>query len=163
MKYSSTECHQIKTACLTWLRLEKRCAFIATEVGAYNADVLGVSEKQMIEIEVKVTIEDLRADFRKSKHDYYSKKEIDESRYYETRWYPTHFYFCLPKRLIPQALEYLSTRPSAEKYGVIQFEGMEIIKRPKKMRVNEIDSHVKFTIALRMGSQIIRMMRDWVV
>jgi len=59
---------QIKYKALLWLRIDQRCAFIASEVGGYNSDCLGVNEKKMIEIEVKTSMEDLKRDFSKHKH-----------------------------------------------------------------------------------------------
>lgn len=40
MKLEKSDALKLKYEALRWLRLEQRCAFIATEVGAFSADAL---------------------------------------------------------------------------------------------------------------------------
>lgn len=153
----------IKYKALLWLRVDQRCAFVATEVGSHSADVLGISEKKMIEIEVKTSIQDLRADAKKyTKHGNYLKIGIYANYSYQVQWVPTHFYYAVPASLIEQAREYLDGKEGFDKYGIINAEEFKVVKRAQWLHKNEPSSHVKFVCALRMGSELIRFHEAWI-
>lgn len=160
MKFESSQSHKIKGKCLTWLRLQQRCAFIATEVGAFSADVLGVSEKKMIEIEVKISMGDLRADFQKYKHNLYNGLQYGSS--WDVKWQPSHFYYCVPFEMLEPAKEFISKHKLGSKYGIICADDMGVYRNPKRLHERESASSVKFSMALRMGSELIRFYEEWV-
>ena len=60
--------YELKAEGMAWLRFVGKKFCVATEVGPYNADILGIDEKSSVEIETKVSRADLRADFDKRKH-----------------------------------------------------------------------------------------------
>ena len=161
MEFENSKVHKIRTSCLEWLRLQQRCAFIATEVGSFSADVFGVSETKAIELEIKVSMGDLKRDFRKYKHNYYNGEQYGSN--YQLDWHPTHFYFVVPEEMLAEAKEFVAKHPHGLKYGVICAETMAVHKNPKRLHDREPSSKVKFAIALRMGSQLIRFHRDFVV
>lgn len=160
MTIQQRDSNRMKYEALKWLRIDQRCMFIATEVGAYSADCLGVNEKKLIEVEVKISIADFKNDFKKWKHEKYSGFYANENQ-----WVPTHFYFALPKDLIEKAKEFLAERskkyPTTDSYGIIQMEGWEVVKRAKWIHKNPPCSHIKCVTALRMGSALIRFYEAW--
>jgi len=162
MKIKASESQKLKYEALKWLRLEQRCMFIATEVGGYSADVLGVNEKKIIEVEVKVSIADLKADFKKRKHEFYTGYFSDG---YQDQWIPNSFYYAVPDALVEKTKEYLADRatkhPSVDKYGVIQLSDFKVIKRAQWIHKREPSNRVKCTVALRMGSALIRFHEAW--
>ncbi len=157
MKFEKSDALKIKYRALAWLRLKQRCPFIATEVGAYNADVLGINETKIIECEVKQTLDDLKNDFKKLKHYWYKKDGEGE---WERRWIPNRFYFALTPELVEPCKELL-VKYDCEHYGIINLEGWSVVKRASKIHDREPSSKVKFICALRMGSELIRFHEAW--
>lgn len=147
----------MKYRALLWLRLDQRCAFIATEAGGYNADAIGVNEKKMIEVEIKTSIEDLKNDFRKPKHRQYfhAPEQFSIDMTSNNRWVPTHFYFAVPPELVDDAKALIESKGYAP-YGVINAETWRIERRAKWLHERAPSSEVKFIIALRMGSELLR-------
>lgn len=150
MKLEKSEARKMKWKILLWLRCDQRCAFIATEAGMNSADCLGINEKKMIEVEIKVTIEDLKNDFKKHKHYRWSHELLSYNQ-----WDPTHFYFAVPARLI-EGCQALLIKHGNENYGIINTDEMKIVRRAQWIHKNEPNSKVKFTLALRMGSELLR-------
>lgn len=156
MKFEKSAARKMKHRALLWLRLEQRCAFIATEAGNYSADVLGVNEKKIIEVEVKVSLEDIKADFKKWKHTrYHNSKGSSIDLTSGDSWVPTHFYFAVPPELVEPCKAEIEKRGFAP-YGVIDSESWKVIKRADWLHKREPSSKVKFVLALRMGSELLR-------
>lgn len=153
-----SETRKIKHKCLVWLRLDKRCPFIATEAGAFNADALGCNEKDLIEIEVKISVEDLKADLRKEKHRTYNDPNVLSHR---REWWPTHFYYAVTPDLVEKAQEILE-RNQLNNYGLINGETFQVIKPAKRLHKKQPCDSVKFKLALRMGSELIRFHEAWI-
>lgn len=141
-----------KASALRWLRLEKRCAFIATEVGTFSADALGINEKRMIEVEIKISIQDFKADFRKQKHMAYGK-DYDIS--WGNTWIPNQFYFAVKPEMVEEA-KGLLTQYGREKYGLLLIDTFMVAKRAQTLHDREPSTKAKFGCALRMGSELIR-------
>lgn len=160
MNFEKTAAFKIKGHCLSYLRLQHRCAFIGTEVGAFSADVLGISETKLIEIEVKISMSDLRADFNKYKHNLYNGEQYGSS--WDLKWQPTHFYYCVPQEMLDQAKEFVSKHKLGSKYGIICADDMGVYKNPKRLHDREPHSSTKFALALRMGSELVRFYQEWV-
>lgn len=163
MKIQKSDAMKAKFEALKWLRLDQRCMFIATEVGGYSADVLGINEKKMIEVEVKVTLEDFKNDFRKPKHrQYVDAYEMDYA--WHKQWVPTHFYFAVLPDMIPKVKEYLEQQvsaPKAKSYGIIDMSTWKVVKRAQWLHKREPTNRAKCTVALRMGSELIRFHEAW--
>lgn len=158
MIIEKSESRKIKHRALCWLRLDKRCPFIATEAGEFNADALGCNEKDLVEIEVKISIEDLRSDLRKEKHRVYNDPNFLSHR---RRWWPTHFYYAVSPELVEKALELLD-RNQLTKYGVINGETFQVQRVAKRLHDKKPCDSVKFKLALRMGSELIRFHEAWI-
>lgn len=109
---------ELTVACLTWLRFGKQFSYVATEYATWagrRADVFGCDEKESIEIEVKVSLSDLRRDFEAKgwKHQRYQDGHPDQ---YRNRM-PQRVYFAVPERLRDETLKLLAVEAPA--YGVI--------------------------------------------
>lgn len=167
MRIEKSAAMKAKFEALRWLRIDQRCMFIATEVGNYSADVLGISEKKMIEIEVKVTFEDFKNDFRKYKHQLYNGVwNSSEEGIARNQWIPTHFYFAVTPDLIEKVKDYLDSMNKeqykrVDHYGVIDCSTWNVVKRAKWIHKNPPNNRVKCTTALRMGSELIRFHEAW--
>jgi hypothetical protein len=100
---------------LAWLRYTKQMPLVCTEVGRWNADVLGIGPKYSIELEVKKSISDLRADFKnkRSKHWHYAQPHASGS-YIEP---PNYLYYLVPEVLRDKALVVLESQNP--KYGLL--------------------------------------------
>jgi len=156
MHLEKSDSRKIKHKALLWLRLDQRCAFIATEAGGYNSDALGINENKMIEVEVKTSLEDLKNDFKKHKHRQYFRSEKDSLDFTcENRWIPTHFYFAVPETLVEDAKKIIVDK-GYEPYGVINADSWKVERRAKWIHKRPPVSEAKFILALRMGSELIR-------
>ena len=104
----------LKAEILGWLRYVRKQEIVCTEAGPWNADCWGLSDTRLIEVETKVTMSDLRSDFRKPKHRAYAAGAQA----------PNLFYFAVPVDMeIPAMafLEEMGTRPEfvVSKYGLV--------------------------------------------
>ena len=74
---------RLKILALCWLRYDKQMPLVATEAGYWNGDVMGIDEDTCIEIEVKVSKQDLLRDLesKRDKHYMYQNPEL-------TKWTP---------------------------------------------------------------------------
>lgn len=162
---TKTKALDFKYKALFWLRITQRCAFMATEAGGYYSDAIGctVNGSKLIEIEIKVTLQDLKNDFNKYKHSAYFKHNEAS---YQVAWTPTHFYFMVPTELVEPAkkllLEKTATRPEFFKhYGIIDGDKMVVEKRSNWLHKRPITDRVQHSIALRMGSELLKLHEAW--
>lgn len=116
---------QMTFAALSWLRYEKNCDIVCTEVGNhYLKDVFGlwIGEDGLpassIEIEIKNSISDLRADFvsKATKHEWYL---IGRNA-------PTYMYYVVPVSIVEKAKEII--REKNTKYGLMSFNAEEYLE-----------------------------------
>jgi len=80
---------------MVWLRVEKRCMIVTRErtllYGAGQPDVMGITkERYVIEIEIKRSVSDFRAD---------AKKISRQNRVLGHTNYPKQFYYLMPKKI----------------------------------------------------------------
>lgn len=150
---------RLKFEALKWLRWQQRCPWMATEVGEWNADVLGCNSKKMIEIEIKISYSDMRNELHKPKHHFYgaTKDSIIKS---QARWVPNQFYFAVPDDLIAKAVEFSETKFGGS-YGVISLTEFKVYKRARVLHDRPPDQRVILTTSLRMGSELIRFWEAW--
>src|ERR1700761_5989417 len=108
----------LKTEALCWLRFAKHMPYVATETGYWAADVFGANDKFSIEVEVKVSIADLKREFttKTAKHYLYANAEASP-----TKGAPNYFYFYVPQELEQQALEVIKEK--APKAGLAVYYG----------------------------------------
>lgn len=166
MKYA------LHTEALAWLRYGKRMPVVCTEVGRWNADVLGLNASMCIEVEVKKSIADLRAEFRNkpSKHFVYN----GDGKARLTGGVPNYFYFFVPHELADKAVEVAAEK--APKAGVAAFwpasrdfgmgrRNVEVIKRATRLHDKKPSPATLRAALLRMSSEIcgLRMSMDKLV
>jgi hypothetical protein len=114
---------------MAYLRYVKQFPLVCTEVGRWNADVLGVSSTQVTEVEVKRSISDLRADFRNKRAKHYTygllpgevlTREVNGDPRAKGHWQragvPNYLYYLVPEVLKDKALAVLEDWP---KYGLL--------------------------------------------
>jgi hypothetical protein len=172
----------LKLAALHWLRFQKQLNYVATECGHWSADVIGCDDRDLVEIEVKVSLSDLRAEFRNKveKHEYYpdplAKIEAinktataswgKKSTNLEKCWYPTHMYFLVTKELAQDALEIVNA--VCPKYGIMYFYNhrgdssvnshhIHVLKSARMLRKKGVAEAVRDKVASRMASELINL------
>lgn len=143
----------LKTAALSKLRFKNQCHCIATEVGPYLADVMGVNERMVYEIEVKISRADLRNDFKKLKHVHYAKPM--EGLHWTI---PHKFFFAVPVELAQYAIELCEDLQP--KYGVMSFNArsciLDTVRQAKKLHDKKPSVRINQTLLKRMGSELAR-------
>ena len=147
--------NNIKKALINNYRYKKQYAYVATEAGIFNADVLTCgSDNKFIEFEVKTSYADLKKDFAKKKHKIYAKAN---SSLKPAMCTPTHFYFVIPEELLDKCKELVVSYP---KYGIIVYYGRgELFTRKRAKPLHSENSSVwvnkfKKIIVARMSSEI---------
>ncbi len=148
----------IKTQILKEYR--KRQYYIcATEVdtGIEIADVLLMNDKEIIEIEIKLTWPDFLADFKKPKHIIPPNKSHLKYIYLKAN----RFYFCVPSPLKEKCVNYLNE--NHYEYGlIVSNEYITQIKRCKRLKeldFNEQES-IKKQIIRRATSELIKLREE---
>ena len=145
--------NEAKTKILHYFRFRRRFKFIATEVGPFNSDVLVSNSREILEVEIKVALSDLRAEFKKRKHYHYSNGD---------RYIPNKFYMAVPEYLIEPCKELIGTGP----YGIIGIDNRvlnnrrrevfcKIDKQARPLSLN-FSKPLHEAIVLRMGSELIQ-------
>jgi hypothetical protein len=149
----------LKTEALCWLRFGKKMELVCTEGGYWQADVLGITDKFSIEVEIKVSKSDLKREFvtKKVKHFLYNSVEQGKPPSQQT---PNYFYFYVPKALEEEALKLIeehSPKAGLAVYDpVVNMDGKKtrIARRPTKLHDKEPTARFKRTALLRMGSEL---------
>jgi hypothetical protein len=152
----------LKVALLHKLRFTARNLYLATEVGAFGADVATITGNKLIEYETKISVSDFRADFKKGKHNLYLGKEPQGKRTRYHSWIPHQFYFVVPGTIADKVAPLLLPYPN---YGLIVIKEKaatkwalrEIaitVRRAKLLHTNTIQPQVYQAFLLRMGSEI---------
>jgi hypothetical protein len=113
---------ELKAEALSWLRFIKGYHIVCTEVGRWNSDVLGLSAEDSVEIEVKVTKSDLKAEFKnkRDKHTRYFANDLNRDNA-DTKGIPSYFYIMMPEHLIDEALPIVAVE--CPKAGVLKYSG----------------------------------------
>jgi hypothetical protein len=128
---------RLHTEALCWLRFGKRLPIVCTEVGPWHADVLGISDKMVVEVEIKKSKSDLRADFRNKKTKHFTYSEAEK---FPGQFVPNYLYYYVPQGLKEYALKVIAEE--APKAGLaVQMEtnyldgrNTEIVKKPIRLR-----------------------------
>lgn len=145
----------LKGEILGWLRFIKKMEYVCTEVGNWKADCWGVSDTRLIEVETKVTISDLKADFRKPKHRAYAAGA----------YAPNLFYFAVPENLKDASLALLEKNADlglVPKYGLLTVRRIEgylgrqtdVAREASRLHTQAPDDDIRRVAMLRMGSEL---------
>lgn len=147
----------LKNEALCFLRYGKRLPIVCTEAGRWNADVLGVSPAQSIEIEVKISKADLRSEFHNKRGKHWVYANADK----QLTFVPNFFYFMVPQSLRESALPILAEH--MPKAGLIVHQpdnnlldgrNCAIIKPAEKLRDGKPSWKLIRVALLRMGSEL---------
>lgn len=152
---------EIKLELLKYYRYKRNC-ICATEFALFSgvSDIIVYDlKKNLIDIEVKISKSDFKADFNKDKHRIFNKT-INR---YKSKTMPNKFMFCVTEDLKEFALEYLKDYPL---YGLLVIEeniyrnkvyyNIKTVKRAKKLHNKPIDKKLltdKFL--LKLNSEVI--------
>lgn len=136
---------------MRYLRYDLKLPLICTEVGGWSADIWGASRTRLVEVEIKKSISDLRAEFKnkKTKHSYYTNVESADS--------PKHFYFCFPNVLLDKAEPIIVE--GFPKAGILLYsdEGQGYVyshKRPEPLHNKTPSARTLSVMTMRMSSEL---------
>lgn len=139
-------------AAMRYLRYSLNLPLVCTEVGGWNADIFGASKTRLVEVEIKKSLSDLKAEFKnkKEKHSYYRNVESPSA--------PKYFYFCLPEHLVEKAQSIIEEGfPEA---GILLFSDEASIgyvylhKKAKALHNNAPSDTILNSMILRMSSEL---------
>jgi len=145
----------LKAKVLSAFRFHKRYLYCATEVGRYEADIMLANDKELVEIEIKISKVDLRNDLLKSKHSIYKNLESRHRQHI-----PNKFYFAVPPELTKEAIKLVK----GTVYGVIEVShqkptrrrhGITIVLKAKTIHEYK-NNKLKDKLLMRMGSELCR-------
>lgn len=137
---------------MRWLRWKKNCVLVLTERSTREwacgrPDVLGITcARYMIEVEVKRTIQDFRAD---------SKKRCRTTRHLYPEYSPKLFYYAVPPELVSLETELpawagLLSVPERRSWGLEVIRAAPVNQESRKLTVKEC-----LRIAHLMSNEII--------
>lgn len=105
---------KIKHALMSYFRFRRQW-LCASE--CLCADVLAITDKDIIEVEIKISKSDLwHGEAKKNKHNYYK----NENPSWFDRYHANKFYVCVPKNLLEEAKKWVEA--TNKKYGVIEYD-----------------------------------------
>jgi hypothetical protein len=150
----------LKTEALCWLRFGKKLPYICTEGGYWSSDVLGVNKEFSVEVEVKISVADLKREFvtKTAKHHLFANAA---SAARPPRGTPNYFYFYVPKEMEQAALEIVKEK--APKAGLAVYEPhgwlmdgkkTSVVHRPTKLHDDKPTPHFIDVVVRRMGSEL---------
>lgn len=147
-------------------RFIRGAELVVTECGHYSSDVIAVEKNNLIEFEVKVSVLDFKADFKKEKHKLYEHNSKRDDWDNNMRFLPHLFYFVVPDSIVAEILPLLIGRP----YGVIAVPDIPFkpvmswiqsnrylrnVKRATIMRKHPVTEVEKDIVIKRMVSELI--------
>jgi hypothetical protein len=133
---------------------------VCTEVGPWNADVLGLSDKSVIEVEVKKSRSDLLREFKTktAKHFRYANAEVSSAG---PGGVPNYFYFFVPEGMEEGALKTVSElAPKAgvavmvEDARLLAGRNVRIAKKPTRLHSHKPRPGLLATAIMRMSSEL---------
>lgn len=152
----TTKTTRLKAEAICWLRYGKRLPIVCTEVGNWNADILGVSRAASIEVETKVSRADLRAEFKNKTSKHLVYQQTDGT----LKSVPNYLYFLVPAELKDDALEIVTA--GNPKAGVAIYTGdthldgrnVSVVKPPVRLHDTKPSARLIRTAMLRMSSEL---------
>ena len=105
--------YRIKTSLLHYFSLEwgfRTSTEVVTDYG--RADIMTFNGKKVVEVEIKVTLEDLKRDIEKRKHKLFEKPRGMYKRI------PNQMYYCMPTFMLSFAKDYFKESP----YGIMAYD-----------------------------------------
>lgn len=152
----------MSAAVLAWLRFGRRYEYVAAEVGRFAADAAGANARELVEVEVKTSMGDLRRDFETKAY----KHGCYRGEYSTSGWIPNRFYVAVPAGLKERAMALLAEK--APKYGVLSFNDdpdaytyavawkrFHVAKRATQLHERAPSDLVREQFLLRMSSDLV--------
>lgn len=171
----------IASLLMGWFRFGKQYHYVAREVGEFASDILASNGRTVVEVEIKVSKSDFRADWKKDKHRIYKKRIHVHTHTYPNGYkikydqpIPNQFYFACPGSMKKFAIEQVKTKQP--EYGIIILEDssestelkkLKVIKRAKFMHRKPPEPKLLERLVARMSSDLAnvhlnrRMDKDW--
>ena len=157
--------YTVHAEAMAWLRYVKKCPLVATEVGYWSADVLGVDGDKSIELEIKKSKADLLAEFRNKATKHYLYGNCPEKG---TKSVPSYLYFFVPLELASVALEVITEKAPKAGLAVLKYptgtgsarwagQGVEVLKRPVRLHKGKVSAAMLRALTLRMGSELVSL------
>ncbi len=160
---------EIKTMVAAFYRYKKQCPVVAFEAwdrlrwgNGQPADVLIITESRMLyEVEVKVTISDLRSDINKSKHAWFTRYPTEQPVY--------NFYFAVPEEIGEKAREICEERyPYAGLITVNKFPfdsaalnfGVSVVRSAKHLNSKPLSLREIIYVVREQTGTVCRLARD---
>lgn len=148
---------ELKVEALSWLRYMKQYPIVCTEVGNWNCDALGIGPALMSEVEIKVSLSDLRAEFKNKKAKHYRYWLSNEgARPYTS--VPNFFYVMLPAPLIEDAKTFLDE--ICPRAGILSYHTpawgrtVGVVRKATKIHELPPSKHMVRTAVRRMSSEL---------
>ena len=149
---------------IIWLKVDKGCYLHCTEYGySWRADAIGYNGKDMIEIEVKTSWSDFKADFKNKVRKHQILLDALNGKYKKMNYdyIPNYMYYLVTPNLVEKAKKYLEENKLP--YGLMVYhaskEGknsvLESVKRVKRIH-NERPTQGNLKIMMaRMSNEYI--------
>ena len=159
--------------CLLCYFKYKRGMICATEVSSGGDSISDVTamirdKKLSYEIEVKISIDDLRQEFKKYKHEVIYKCINNEWNHNFKSIYPcfsNYFYFCVPENILDNAIEIIKEK-NIPYYGIMKVNPhtdlipssrIEFVTKSKK--INGDNDLLYDNLLLRTSSELVSLYR----
>lgn len=151
----------IKTCLFHKFRFMQRIPYLASEVGSFSADMATICNGKLTEYEVKLSLSDFKADFKKQKHKFYAQAAQRDGVERGDAWIPHFFYFVVTPELVAEVAPRLLNYP---RYGLMTVDQVDkefrfreaprIVMRAKALHKFPIDDSVYTDMLYRMGSEL---------
>ena len=154
----------IKMCLLNYFRF-KRGMLCATEVttreGLSDVTAVTLDKRLSYEVEVKISISDLKADFKKHKHRIIKKGAKDFKSYYY--YFSNYFYFCVPEGILEKTMNIVNQQ-NVPYYGIIKIiDNKKItpsgrVKFVKKSKASTgSNDHLYNVLLKRVSSEVVNL------
>jgi predicted RNase H-related nuclease YkuK (DUF458 family) len=165
--------NKIKAALLDFYIFQRSSTIACTELwdGFSIADFIAIVNDKIIEVEIKISVSDLKNELKKGREKYdwtiendsyvktnnklITKHSIIESNIYYT---PNKFYFCVPEYMLQETIEFVNKLNT--KYGVIVFNDKAKIKDSLKIVKKAIILHKDNNVLKYENKMIDRICND---
>ena len=147
-----------------YYRIKRQFHYCASEVGIgwrWQADFIVCTDKDATEIEIKVSMSDLKNDVIHKQQKFECLNNIREDKdfvIYKKDRIPNYFYYCVPEKIATKAYEYLKDSP----YGLIIIPNHHYydndffwIKKGSDKFNKDYPTELKEIVVARMSSEIL--------
>lgn len=156
---------EIKGLVMYYYRYIRHWPLVATEVSVLNnyfADVVAASYKEIVEVEIKTSLEDFEHEFKtkESKHNIYLNSLINPNKRLDKKTYnqmPNKLFYAVEPHLIPDVISVVSGTP----YGVMEvtksFDSPIRVVRPAEKLHHNFPQRVYDKAVQRCSSELVSM------